>query len=104
MAKAKYLLLTCQMISGEEAERIGLVSLAVDEDKLLQTARSIASNLNNGAQEAIDWTKKALNLWYKQSAPIFEASLGLEFLGFGGPDVREGVASHREKRRPAFRQ
>jgi enoyl-CoA hydratase len=104
MAKAKYLLLTCQMISGEEAERIGLVSLAVEEDKLLETARAIASNLNAGAPEAIEWTKRSLNLWYKQSAPIFEASLALEFLGFGGPDVREGVASHREKRRPTFRK
>jgi enoyl-CoA hydratase len=104
MAKAKYLLLTCQPISGEEAERIGLVSLAVDEDKLLETARSVATTLNNGPQEAIDWTKKALNLWFKQSAPIFEASLALEFLGFGGPDVREGVASHREKRRPKFQR
>ena len=31
MAKAKYYLLLCEPISGEEAERIGLVSLAVDE-------------------------------------------------------------------------
>ena len=28
--------------------------------------------------------------------------LCLEFMGFGGPDVREGVASHREKRTPNF--
>jgi enoyl-CoA hydratase len=26
----------------------------------------------------------------------------LEFLGFGGPDAAEGVASHREKRAPVF--
>ena len=31
MAKAKYYLLTCDTISGEEAERIGLVSLTCDE-------------------------------------------------------------------------
>jgi enoyl-CoA hydratase len=102
MAKAKYLLLTCDMISGEEAERIGLVSLAVDEDKLLETARNVASRLNNGAQESIQWTKRSMNLWYKQTAGIFEASLALEFLGFGGPDVVEGVNSHKEKRRPDF--
>src|ERR687893_354830 len=34
MAKAKYLLLTCREISGEEAERAGLVSLAVDDEDL----------------------------------------------------------------------
>ena len=43
-----------------------------------------------------------MNLWFKQHAAIFEASLALEFLGFRGPDVREGLASHREKRKPNF--
>ncbi|TCT02563.1 enoyl-CoA hydratase [Tepidamorphus gemmatus] len=99
MAKAKYLLLTCEKISGEEAERIGLVSMAVDEDRLLETAREVAGKLNAGASEAIALTKLSLNLWFKQSAPIFEASLALEFLGVGGPEIREGLASHKEKRK-----
>src|SRR3954467_3417220 len=34
MAKAKYYLLTCDTISGEEAERIGLVSLVCEESEL----------------------------------------------------------------------
>lgn len=102
MAKAKYLLLTCREISGEAAERAGLVSLAVDRDELLGTARQIAGQLNDGAQEAIRWTKYSLNQWYRQQGPIFDASLGLEFLSFGGPDVVEGVASHRERRAPVF--
>ena len=102
MAKAKYLLLTCREISGEDAERAGLVSLSVDETELLVTAREIASNLSNGAQEALRWTKYSLNQWYRQNSPIFDASLGLEFLGFGGPDVIEGVASHRDRRSPTF--
>lgn len=103
MAKAKYLLLTCTMISGEEADRLGLVSMSVDDDKLLETARMVASKLNNGAQESIAWTKRSMNLWWKQNSAAFEASLALEFLGFRGPDVKEGVASHREKRKPVFR-
>ena len=39
MAKAKYHLLTCEPLSGEEAERIGLVSLCVDQADLHDTAR-----------------------------------------------------------------
>ena len=35
MAKAKYYLLTCEALSGEEAERIGMVSMCVDDDELL---------------------------------------------------------------------
>jgi enoyl-CoA hydratase len=34
--------------------------------------------------------------------PTFETSLGLEFLGFSGPDVQEGLAAHREKRPARF--
>jgi len=34
--------------------------------------------------------------------PAFDASLAYEFYGFGGPDAAEGLASHREKRRPHF--
>jgi enoyl-CoA hydratase len=36
------------------------------------------------------------------AGPTFDTSLALEMLGFSGPDVREGVASLREKRSPSF--
>jgi len=102
MAKAKYYLLTCEKLTGEEAERIGLVSLCVDDDKLLDTARGVARGLAGGAQEAIQLTKQSLNNWWRMASPIFEASLGYEFVGFGGPEVVEGLASHRERRAPKF--
>lgn len=104
MAKAKYYLMTCRPLTGEEAERIGLVSLCVDADAdLLPTAREIAHELANGAPTAIRWTKQSLNGWYRQLAgSIFDASLALEFYGFGGPDVHEGLAAHRERRAPRF--
>jgi enoyl-CoA hydratase len=102
MAKAKYHLLTCEPLSGEEAERIGLVSLCVDDDALVATAYDVARRLAGGSQSAIRWTKQALNNWYRAFGPTFDASLALEFLGFEGPDVREGIAAVREKRPPRF--
>ena len=103
MAKAKYYLLLCETVSGEEAERIGLVSLAVDESELFGKAFEVAEKLSNGSQSAIKWTKYALNNWLRLAGPTFDASLALEFMGFSGPDVREGLASLREKRPPEFK-
>jgi enoyl-CoA hydratase len=102
MAKAKYYLMLCDPVSGEEAERIGLVSRAVDEAELIPTAFEIATRLANGSQSAIRWTKYSLNNWLRLAGPIFDTSLALEFIGFSGPDVHEGVASLREKRPPIF--
>src|ERR1700710_1812586 len=45
MAKAKYYLLLCEPVTGEEAERIGLVSLAVESDALLPRAYEVADRL-----------------------------------------------------------
>ena len=102
MAKAKYYLMLCEAVSGEEAERIGLVSLAVPEDQLVPRAFEVAKKLANGSQTAIRWTKYALNNWLRLAGPSFDSSLALEFIGFSGPDVHEGIASLREKRDPKF--
>ena len=103
MAKAKYYLLTCDTLTGEEAERIGLVSLCVDDDQVHARALEVADQLMAVSPSAIRWTKHTLNHWYRAAGPTFDASLALEFYGFGGPDVAEGLASHREKRAADFR-
>jgi len=102
MAKAKYLLLMCEPVSGEEAERIGLVSLCVEDDELQDKALEVATKLANGAQSAIRWTKYSLNQWYRMAGPAFDTSTALEMLGFTGPEAREGLAAHLEKRKPNF--
>ena len=104
MAKAKYYLMLCEPMDGAEAERIGLVSLCVEDDELQDKALEIAQKLVNGAPSAIRWTKYALNNWYRMAGPAFDASLALEMLGFTGPEPREGLASHLEKRKPEFKQ
>jgi enoyl-CoA hydratase len=102
MAKSKYYLLLCEPVSGEEAERIGLVSLCVDDAEVHDKALEVATRLACGSQSAIRFTKYALNNWLRLAGPTFDTSLALEFLGFSGPDVHEGIASFREKRRPTF--
>ena len=78
--------------------------MCVEDEELQETALGIATDLANGSQSAIRWTKYSLNNWLRQAGPIFDASTALEMLGFMGDDVKEGVASHREKRAPNFRK
>ena len=102
LAKAKYYALTCEAMTGEEAERLGLVSLVADDDKVHETALEVCRKLLAGSPSAIRWTKYAMNNWLRHAGPIFDTSLALEFMGMSGPDVQEGVASLREKRKPEF--
>jgi enoyl-CoA hydratase len=102
MAKARYYLLTGEMVGGTEAERIGLVSKALPKAEVLPEALRIAQTLAAGSQTAVRLSKRALNSWLRTAGPIFDQSAAYEMLTFMGPDVREGAAALREKRPPRF--
>ena len=102
MAKAKYYLLTADFIDGKEAERIGLVSLCVPQDQLMDRAMKVARGLGRGPQQALKWTKRSLNNWLRMFGPAFDASLGFEMLGFFSADLKEGVDAIQQKRAPVF--
>lgn len=102
MARAKYHLLMCNTLDGVEAERIGLVSLAVPDEELLEKAREIAHKLAAASPTAMAFTKRSLNHWLRAAWPAFEHSLALEMLGFAGADAREGISALNEKRPPRY--
>lgn len=102
LAKARYYLLTGEMVTGAEAERIGLVSKAVPREEVLSEALRVAQVLATGSQQAIRLTKRTLNSWVRQAAPIFDQSAAYEMLCFLGEDVVEGFQSVRDKRAPQF--
>jgi enoyl-CoA hydratase len=102
MARARYYLMTGEMVNGAEAERIGLVSKAVPREDVLPEALRVAQTLATGSQLAIRLTKRALNSWLRTAGPIFDQSAAYEMLTFMGADVKEGVSALREKRPPRF--
>ncbi len=102
MAKSKYYLMTSDFVNGQEAERMGLVSLCVPDDELLDKAMKVAVNLASGPRYAIKYTKRALNQWLLQASPIFDHSLALEMLGFFHEDMMAGVEGIRERKRPLY--
>ena len=102
MAKAKYYLMTSDFIDGREAERMGLVSLCVPDEELLDKAMEVATGLAAGPRQAIKYTKRALNQWMLQAGPIFDHSLALEMLGFFSEDLMAGVEGLRQKQPGKF--
>jgi enoyl-CoA hydratase len=76
--------------------------VCVDDEDVHDKALEIAARLAAGSPQAMQFTKYALNNWLRQAGPTFDASLALEFYGFAGPDVSEGIAAVREKRPPRF--
>ncbi|NWG52177.1 MAG: enoyl-CoA hydratase/isomerase family protein [Hydrogenophilaceae bacterium] len=84
MAKAKYFLLTNEAMTGEEAERNNLVSLAVDAEELQSKALEVAVKLANSAPTAVRMTKYVLNHWLRQHQAIFDLSAAFEMINFQG--------------------
>ena len=81
---------------------MGIVSMAVDADQVEAKSIEVATRLANLAPAATRWTKHTLNYWMRQAAPIFEASLALEFIGFAGPEGKEGIDAFLQKRAVSF--
>ncbi|HEU4325780.1 MAG TPA: enoyl-CoA hydratase/isomerase family protein [Roseiflexaceae bacterium] len=102
MAKAKYYLLTGELVGGVEAERIGLVSMCVPHAELEGRALETAVKLAAGPRYAIKYTKRALNQWMLQAGPIFDHSAALEMLNFFSPDLGAGLEGLRRREPPRF--
>lgn len=103
MAKTKYYQLTSTKMTGLEAERIGLVSLVEPKERVLQRALEIASDLAQGSQQAIRWTKRSLNMgWLTNALPQHELSAALETIGFASADYLEARQAFRDRRAPQY--
>jgi enoyl-CoA hydratase len=103
-ARAKEFLMTGDLVSAREAERIGLVNHVVPAERLLPEALALADRLANGPTQAIRGTKVSVNKILRESVNlVLDTSLALEKLCFSSGDHREAVRAFLEKRTPKFR-
>jgi len=103
-AKAMDLVLTARMMDAAEAERAGLVSRVVPNDKLLEEAMAAANVIAGYSLPAVMMAKEAINRAYE--APLAEGMLYERRLFhslFATDDQKEGMAAFVEKRSPNFR-
>src|SRR5690606_29800524 len=103
-SKAAELLFTGDVISADEAERIGLVSRVVPPGELLPTARELANKIAANPPIAMRYMKEGL----RQSRHADMQQMG-DFVGrslaylFTTEDHREGALSFVERREPVFK-
>ena len=75
-SRAAEILLTGRTVDAREAERIGLVSRIVEENRLLGAAMEVARTLLAKSPMGLRFTKEALNL--SLTAPSLEAAIEFE--------------------------
>ena len=96
--------LTGDLIDAEEAHRIGLVELLVEEGRHLERARELAARMARWSPVALQLVKKAVREAYEHHlADGLAAEKELFLEAFASEDGREGVRAFIEKRRPRFR-
>jgi len=103
LAVARELLLTGRMLSGEDAERMGLVNRALPAAEVFDEALRVADEVAATAPLASRLTKRALSGGGPAS---FEAALEWEALAqpvtLASEDLQEGLRAQRERRAPRF--
>jgi enoyl-CoA hydratase len=101
---AHELCLTGEMITAEEALRIGLVNHTYEPGELLPAAEALAKKIIANAPLAVKYTSEAIE---RGTEMPLEEGLFLEATLFGlccaTGDMREGTKAFLEKRSPQFR-
>ena len=103
MRRAAELMLTNRMLSAEEAAEWGLITRAVDDERLMDEARELAERLAAGPTLAYGAVKRLL---LESSSSTLETQMEMEARSIAAlsasADGREGVRAFLEKRPPRF--
>jgi enoyl-CoA hydratase len=103
-ARALELFYTGRIVSGREAEAMGLVSRAVPRAELLPTALETARTIAGSSPLVVRMLKRAVYQGMESAvAAAVEYEAFCQAITFGSEDLQEGLLAARERRAPRFR-
>jgi enoyl-CoA hydratase len=102
MLRAKEYLLTSERIPAHQAVTLGLANRVVPDGDLMDQAIALAEKLAAQPPQAVQSTKRALNMHIKRAmAGVLEYALGEEYVSFDTPEHRALITRFRERSRAA---
>ncbi|HEY5701513.1 MAG TPA: enoyl-CoA hydratase [Gammaproteobacteria bacterium] len=102
-SKAMDMCLTGRMMDAPEAERAGLVSRVVEDDKLIDEAVSAAQTIAGMSQPAANMVKECVNRAYESTlAEGIHFERRMFYSSFATKDQKEGMQAFIDKREPQW--
>lgn len=98
LLRAKELLLLGSRVYPQEAKDLGLANRVVPPDDLMTEAMDLAQRLASLPPQAIQDTKRSLNIHLKMAMSVLDFSLAAESESFGTPEVAEAVNKIRARK------
>ena len=103
--RAKEYLMTGDLLTAIEAERIGLVNHVVPADQLDKAAMDMARRLAHGPALAIRFNRQLVNKELEDRVNrIYDTAFAMEAITFRSADHQEAVKAFGEKRLPTFQR
>jgi enoyl-CoA hydratase len=97
--KAKYYLLTGERIPAEQCVELGLANFAVPDEQVVPEALELAQRLARQPQQALEETKRALNLHVQAAIQrVAPFAFAAESESFATDDLRRTIKSFSGKR------
>lgn len=101
--KALELLITADMLSAEDALRLGLVNYVVKPEELMNKCMEIAEKIKQQAPVAIAEIISCVNDCFSESKNGFASEVNSFGKCFSTSDYKEGTAAFLEKRKAVFK-
>ena len=99
MGRTMHIALTTDMVDAQEAERIGLVTQIVEDDKLVDHVQELAEQIASYPAQGLAFMKRA---FYSASESSFSAALALEeeydVASFSSPETQQALNAFLESR------